>query len=181
MVGYDTCCVVAGGSKGSRGVECEVQPVVVAGCFLRFGPIKDPAQHTFCQGASADNVKACRRLATDTSASGQRMRLAQFISNETEAVLAEWGIFASDPLPAAQGMSSWDLRDHARGDPLGRRERSVHDADEAGAGGKIEGSNRRNAVDLQFETAFFMARSCAHAGATRVHMHADKNRPCGGR
>jgi signal transduction histidine kinase len=41
------------------------------------------------------------------------MRLSQFISNEKEAILAEWESFAATLLPAAQGMSSLELRDHA--------------------------------------------------------------------
>lgn len=42
------------------------------------------------------------------------MRLAQFISNEMEAIVAEWETFAATLLPAAKGMSSLELRDHAR-------------------------------------------------------------------
>ncbi|CAB3790429.1 hypothetical protein LMG27177_02814 [Paraburkholderia fynbosensis] len=41
------------------------------------------------------------------------MRLSQFISNEKEAILAEWESFAATLLPAAQGMTSLELRDHA--------------------------------------------------------------------
>jgi signal transduction histidine kinase len=42
------------------------------------------------------------------------MQLAQFISDEMEAILAEWEAFAVTLLPAAQGMSSPELRDHAQ-------------------------------------------------------------------
>jgi signal transduction histidine kinase len=42
------------------------------------------------------------------------MRLAQFISVEMEAILAEWEAFAVTLLPAAQGISSLELRDHAQ-------------------------------------------------------------------
>jgi signal transduction histidine kinase len=42
------------------------------------------------------------------------MRLAQYISQEMEAILAEWESFAGTLLPAAKGMSSLELRDHAR-------------------------------------------------------------------
>jgi signal transduction histidine kinase len=42
------------------------------------------------------------------------MRLAQFISQEMEAILAEWESFAATLLPAAEGMSSGELRDHAQ-------------------------------------------------------------------
>src|ERR1700710_2972919 len=45
---------------------------------------------------------------------GEPMRLAQFILNEREAILAEWETFAATLLPAAEGMSSLELRDHAR-------------------------------------------------------------------
>jgi len=41
------------------------------------------------------------------------MRLSQFISNEKEAIVAEWESFAATLMPAAQGMSSLELRDHA--------------------------------------------------------------------
>jgi signal transduction histidine kinase len=41
------------------------------------------------------------------------MRLSQFISAEMEAILAEWESFAATLLPAAHGMSSRELRDHA--------------------------------------------------------------------
>jgi hypothetical protein len=41
------------------------------------------------------------------------MRLSQFILNEKEAILAEWESFAATLTPAAQGMSSLELRDHA--------------------------------------------------------------------
>jgi signal transduction histidine kinase len=44
----------------------------------------------------------------------EAMRLAQFISAEMEAILAEWESFAGTLLPAAQGMSSLELRDHAQ-------------------------------------------------------------------
>jgi signal transduction histidine kinase len=42
------------------------------------------------------------------------MRLAQFISGEMEAIIAEWEGFAATLLPAAGDMSSLELRDHAR-------------------------------------------------------------------
>ncbi|PRY05084.1 sensor histidine kinase [Paraburkholderia sp. BL25I1N1] len=42
------------------------------------------------------------------------MRLAQFISKEMEAILAEWESFAATLLPAAQGMTSRELQDHAQ-------------------------------------------------------------------
>ncbi|NKJ49831.1 two-component sensor histidine kinase [Burkholderia sp. SG-MS1] len=42
------------------------------------------------------------------------MRLAQFISKEMEAILAEWESFAATLLPAAQGLTSPELRDHAQ-------------------------------------------------------------------
>ena len=42
------------------------------------------------------------------------MRLAQFIATETEAIVAEWESFAATLLPVAAGMSSLELRDHAR-------------------------------------------------------------------
>lgn len=41
------------------------------------------------------------------------MRLSQFILNEKKAILAEWESFAATLTPAAQGMSSLELRDHA--------------------------------------------------------------------
>ncbi|PRX21155.1 signal transduction histidine kinase [Paraburkholderia sp. BL18I3N2] len=42
------------------------------------------------------------------------MRLSHFILDEMEAILVEWETFAATLLPAAQGMSSLELRDHAR-------------------------------------------------------------------
>jgi signal transduction histidine kinase len=42
------------------------------------------------------------------------MRLSHFISTEMEAILVEWEAFAATLLPPAQGMSSPELRDHAR-------------------------------------------------------------------
>lgn len=42
------------------------------------------------------------------------MRLARFILNETETILVEWESFAATLLPAAEGMSPLELRDHAR-------------------------------------------------------------------
>ncbi|SAL61331.1 histidine kinase [Caballeronia udeis] len=42
------------------------------------------------------------------------MRLSQFISAEMEAILAEWESFAATMLPAAQGLSPLELRDHAQ-------------------------------------------------------------------
>jgi signal transduction histidine kinase len=41
------------------------------------------------------------------------MRLAEFISNNPEAILAEWEAFAMTLLPAAADMTSLALRDHA--------------------------------------------------------------------
>ncbi|MDP9090723.1 MAG: sensor histidine kinase [Pseudomonadota bacterium] len=41
------------------------------------------------------------------------MRLAEFIEGEMEAILREWEAFASVQLPAAIGMNSEALRDHA--------------------------------------------------------------------
>ncbi|MBA4066735.1 MAG: two-component sensor histidine kinase [Isosphaera sp.] len=42
------------------------------------------------------------------------MRLADFILRHTEAILAEWESFAATLLPAAGGMTSLALRDHAQ-------------------------------------------------------------------
>lgn len=42
------------------------------------------------------------------------MRLADFILHNTEAILAEWESFAATLLPAAGGMTSLALRDHAQ-------------------------------------------------------------------
>jgi hypothetical protein len=42
------------------------------------------------------------------------MRLAEFILNNKEAILAEWEAFATTLLPAATGMTSLALRDHAQ-------------------------------------------------------------------
>jgi signal transduction histidine kinase len=42
------------------------------------------------------------------------MRLAEFIVNRMEAILAEWEAFAATLLPAAGGMTPFDLRDHAQ-------------------------------------------------------------------
>jgi signal transduction histidine kinase len=42
------------------------------------------------------------------------MRLANFILRDTEAILAEWETFAATLLPAASGMTSLALRDHAK-------------------------------------------------------------------
>jgi signal transduction histidine kinase len=42
------------------------------------------------------------------------MRLAQFISDEMEAIVAEWESFAATLLPGANHMLSLELRDHAR-------------------------------------------------------------------
>jgi signal transduction histidine kinase len=42
------------------------------------------------------------------------MRLAHFILRDMEAILAEWEAFAATLLPAATGMTSLALRDHAR-------------------------------------------------------------------
>ena len=42
------------------------------------------------------------------------MRLADFIFDNMEAILGEWEEFAATLLPAAAGMSSLALRDHAK-------------------------------------------------------------------
>jgi len=42
------------------------------------------------------------------------MRLAEFILRDMEAILAEWESFATTLLPAASGMTSLALRDHAK-------------------------------------------------------------------
>jgi len=42
------------------------------------------------------------------------MRLADFILRDTETILAEWEAFAATLLPAASGMTSLALRDHAK-------------------------------------------------------------------
>lgn len=42
------------------------------------------------------------------------MRLADFIRHDIEAILAEWEAFAATLLPAADGMTSLALRDHAQ-------------------------------------------------------------------
>ncbi len=42
------------------------------------------------------------------------MRLADFILNNLEAILAEWETFAATLLPAAEGLNSLALRDHAQ-------------------------------------------------------------------
>lgn len=42
------------------------------------------------------------------------MRLADFIVRNNEAILAEWETFAASLLPAASGMTSLALRDHAK-------------------------------------------------------------------
>ena len=42
------------------------------------------------------------------------MRLADFILHNSEAILAEWEAFAATLLPAASGMTSLALRDHAK-------------------------------------------------------------------
>ena len=41
------------------------------------------------------------------------MRLADFILHNKEAILAEWEAFAATLLPAAEGLTSLALRDHA--------------------------------------------------------------------
>lgn len=41
------------------------------------------------------------------------MRLSEFIRSQTEAILQEWESFAATLLPAAEGLSSRALRDHA--------------------------------------------------------------------
>jgi signal transduction histidine kinase len=45
---------------------------------------------------------------------GADMRLAEFIRQDMEAILAEWEAFAATLLPAAVGMTSLALRDHAQ-------------------------------------------------------------------
>lgn len=42
------------------------------------------------------------------------MRLSEFIAREMEGILREWEAFAAAQLPAAAGMSTEALRDHAR-------------------------------------------------------------------
>jgi len=42
------------------------------------------------------------------------MRLADFILRNDEAILAEWETFAANLLPAATGMTSIALREHAK-------------------------------------------------------------------
>ncbi|WP_437221908.1 ATP-binding protein [Planctomicrobium sp. SH661] len=42
------------------------------------------------------------------------MRLSEFISEKMERILQEWEAFAATLLPAAEGMTSLALRDHAR-------------------------------------------------------------------
>jgi hypothetical protein len=42
------------------------------------------------------------------------MRLAEFIERDIESVLREWEAFACTQFPAATGMNSEALRDHAR-------------------------------------------------------------------
>jgi hypothetical protein len=42
------------------------------------------------------------------------MRLADFIVRNMENILEEWEAFATTQLPAASGMSSLALRDHAQ-------------------------------------------------------------------
>ena len=58
-----------------------------------------------------------RRLefaATVIRIAGADMRLADFILRDMEAIVAEWETFAASLLPAASGMSSLALRDHAK-------------------------------------------------------------------
>ena len=43
-----------------------------------------------------------------------QMRLAEFILQEMDAILAEWETFAGTLLPAAAGLDSLALRDHAQ-------------------------------------------------------------------
>jgi hypothetical protein len=43
------------------------------------------------------------------------VRLAEFILNRMEAILAEWEAFATTLLPAAGAMTPLALRDHAHG------------------------------------------------------------------
>jgi signal transduction histidine kinase len=49
-----------------------------------------------------------------SSAKKVHMRLADFILHEMEAILAEWEAFAATLLPAASGLDSLALRDHAK-------------------------------------------------------------------
>jgi hypothetical protein len=42
------------------------------------------------------------------------MRLAEFILNDSETIIQEWEAFAATQLPAASGMTSLALRDHAK-------------------------------------------------------------------
>ena len=42
------------------------------------------------------------------------MRLADFLDRNTATILAQWDLFASSLLPAAEGMDSLGLRDHAQ-------------------------------------------------------------------
>ena len=42
------------------------------------------------------------------------MRLAKFIADNMEVILAEWEAFAASVLPAGAGMTSLALRDHAQ-------------------------------------------------------------------
>ena len=41
------------------------------------------------------------------------MRLAEFIADNMEVILAEWEAFAASVLPSGAGMTSLVLRDHA--------------------------------------------------------------------
>ena len=43
----------------------------------------------------------------------QRVRLAEFIADNMEVILAEWEAFAASVLPAGASMTSLVLRDHA--------------------------------------------------------------------
>ena len=42
------------------------------------------------------------------------MRLSEFISSDTDAIVSRWEEFAATRLPAARSMSRLELRDHAR-------------------------------------------------------------------
>jgi signal transduction histidine kinase len=45
---------------------------------------------------------------------GVNMRLAEFILQRMDAIVAEWEVFASTQVPAAEGMTPLALRDHAQ-------------------------------------------------------------------
>src|SRR5215212_9799870 len=43
-----------------------------------------------------------------------QMRLAEFVRNDMEGILADWQAFAATQLPGAAGMKPLELRDHAQ-------------------------------------------------------------------